>query len=134
MQPLQGRREPRRLLRLRAHLLLDRRERGRSASASARFDDWISSSSACSRVKLVVVFPCATSCASSAPSQAIESIVAASFVSACRSTVPPLQPGHDTSIDDDSEDPLPIIWRGTLWFWNDYTSSWLDGTVSIPHA
>lgn len=42
--------------------------------------------------------------------------------------------GLDTSIDDDSEDPLPIIWRGTLWFWNDYTSSWLDGTVSIPHA
>ena len=83
VQQLQLARDARGLAPLRAHTALDPSTVSRCDSASARFDAWIRSSSACTRVNKCTLSPVATKCASSAPSHAIESSVAASFVSAC---------------------------------------------------
>jgi hypothetical protein len=38
----------------------------------------------------------------------------------------------DTTIDGNSADPLPTIWTGTLWFWDDYAGLWRSGAISVP--
>ena len=74
----------------------------REPSASAKLDAWTRRTFAWTRVNRCVVPPEVTWCASRAPSHAIESSVAESFSSACRSTVPPLQPVRKRAAPSDT--------------------------------